>query len=1623
MIDYTDMATGKKSIAGYRVIKEIEQGNYSRVYQVCDKKNRDLILKISLKNNPQFNQLIIREFQILSQFHHPNIVEVYDCDMTEDGTAFFTCEYIKGKSINECFNEFSEEFVEAIIQVINGLAEFHNRGFIHSDLKPEHILYNQEEKRIKIIDFGFAGITKQPVIKYGTLGYVAPEVLKGIGADQRSDLYSLGIIIYEVLTGRRPERPYKIDKKIPEGINDVIARLISEEPSFRPTAPELYDIFNHYLKKGKVVTSVYEVRLPPTVFVVSKRMMDRLTSIRGETIIITGETGTGKTRLLKELKSEYLFKNYTGLFLTAEQIEYFHEAICDFIGYRDLKFADKEDRFQIYEEITEKLLEFAIGKNLFIMVDDIDEMNDYELGLFRYIGHSLKGTSIIMLGTARPDKRIKDLNFSEVALVPFSPEQTGELLEKTFFKIRIDNISDFTRWLYHQTGGNPLFIVEVLKALYQQKVLYYQNNQWCIAIDSIKEAKLPKKIEEILSMRLNALVPEEISLLKILCIIDYPLELSIIQAITPSPFHIGMEFLKNADLIREECINGKRIFHLTNTIVKEIVEKKIGKEESRKIITNAISVMEKHLPKEKQFYPVLARLCEEIGEDKKAYQYLLLSGEEAERINDLQDAVFYYKKAIEYSRKFEPERYSEFLLRIADLELNLGENKEAIDYFKRAIDFPKTKIRAMYGLGKTYSVIGNYGEAEKHLKWALSELNNKQSEDYLSINNRLAYCLINMGNYRDAEQILLESLKIAREIKNPEMESEALYYYATLFWFKGEFNKVKETCQSLLNLCERHNLDKQFTYTTNLLSLFYIQSGDIENGLKFIEMAVKGFQKIKDLNALLSALGNQALLHSQKGEIQKSIEIYERVIFDSLRSGNKVTQLIALCGLGGIFEETGRFDKAIEFYQRAIEIAPDSVYANYGVSMVYYKKGEIDRAKEVLEKGVKEKGAVLYLIGLAMVYCVMGRIEDAENFMKRGLEKIKEAKPDISIGIEIYLRAGQFYYEREDFEESLKWAEKIEKIAGEFSREYCIARALIEICKFRLKRIKEMDIEKILQKLKDNGFLYDYVLLKKQKIEGLIEQEITPDEIRGITEDLSSIEQIFKSMGADLELNRTQRLKLKLFPEIVRDYSRRIISVQYLDTFSKLAELISSELGSEDFIKNVLDLIINATNAERGAIFIKSKGKLEFVAGRNIDRKTIKDAGELSRSAIEELNRNKVVFVPNALEDPNFSIRKSVQLNQIRSILCIPLGIGENVIGAIYLDSRMSGSMFDERDRDFLITVAKILASIIEKSIAFKELIEQVSLLKSDVIKEIGKGYLIGKSRAIKKIYRLIEDIGPTDAPVLILGETGVGKGMIARLIHLKSKRRDKKFLSINCGTIPETLLESELFGYKRGAFTGAITDKKGLLEEGEAGTVFLDEITNTSPPFQAKILEAIEDKVIRRIGETQVRNIDVRFLLATNKDLEIEVEEGRFRKDLYYRINVFRIEIPPLRERIEDIPALAEFFLKSKCEELNKQIAGFTPEAIEALKEYPWPGNVRELQNVIERIVVLSKKPLVELKDLELGGLKEREIKTLKELTKEAILETLTSTNWHIKETARILGVSRRTIERYIKRYNITRS
>lgn len=331
---------------------------------------------------------------------------------------------------------------------------------------------------------------------------------------------------------------------------------------------------------------------------------------------------------------------------------------------------------------------------------------------------------------------------------------------------------------------------------------------------------------------------------------------------------------------------------------------------------------------------------------------------------------------------------------------------------------------------------------------------------------------------------------------------------------------------------------------------------------------------------------------------------------------------------------------------------------------------------------------------------------------------------------------------------------------------------------------------------------------------------------------------------------------------------------------------------------------------------------------------------------------------------------------------------------------------------------------LIERLIRSQELVREVSYLRKELSKQYKFHDLISKSPKMQQIFELAKVVAKSNSNVLILGESGTGKELLARAIHNESPRANGPFVAVSCVAIPDTLLESELFGHEKGAFTDAIAQKKGKFELAHGGTLFLDEIGDISPKMQLALLRVLEEREFTRVGGTKPIKVDVRIIAATNRNLQKAVEEGRFRDDLYYRLNVITIHIPPLRERKEDIPLLVEHFVEKFNIQMGKRVKGVSQEAMRLLMEYDWPGNVRELENVMERAMVITKGELITPEDLFLPTSRKAEENpmSLEAVEKAHILKVLNETGWNIQRSAQILGIDRTTLYHKIRRYGLKR-
>jgi transcriptional regulator with GAF, ATPase, and Fis domain len=482
-----------------------------------------------------------------------------------------------------------------------------------------------------------------------------------------------------------------------------------------------------------------------------------------------------------------------------------------------------------------------------------------------------------------------------------------------------------------------------------------------------------------------------------------------------------------------------------------------------------------------------------------------------------------------------------------------------------------------------------------------------------------------------------------------------------------------------------------------------------------------------------------------------------------------------------------------------------------------------------------------------------------------------------------------------------------------------------------------------------------------------------------------------------------------------------------LNALLKIATGIGSIRDQESLQWQLLGLIFDVVPAERGAVLLFN-GTEEFSSAVGWDRvQGPAHPVRVSRTVVQRIRRDGVgLVVSDVSGDVTLAHVQTLAELHVHSVLCVPLLVSGKVVGAIYLDSKSATRHFDEGHLQVMTAVAGIASLALDNVRHWEQLQQENQLLRAEVNLEHD---MLGASQRMREVFEFIRRVAPTDSTVLIEGESGTGKEMVARAIHRNSSRADRPFVAINCAAIAETLLESELFGHEKGAFTGAVSQKKGKMEAADGGTLFLDEVSELAPSLQAKLLRVLQEREFERVGGIRPLKLDIRVIAATNRLLREEVQNGTFRKDLYYRLNVVTITMPALRDRREDIPLLADHFIAKASRKCKARMRPLSAEARACLIAYDWPGNVRELENAIERALVLGSTESILADDLPEAVLEAgspltvstaKYLGTIKDTKRQLILQALQQANGGYIEAAKALGMHPNSLLRLIRRLDL---
>ena len=1621
--------TGTILDSKYQIQAHLGTGGMGEVYRVLDlEQGQEYALKIlnEMMDEQAVRRRFHREFQVLSRLQHPRLVRTHTWGFAED-RPYFTMEYLPGKTLEKIIADQAllgqfraSHFFALVQQLAEGLAYIHAQGAVHRDLKPSNIMVLETEVGIEttILDMGLAkfrhlhsvSIT-QTGATIGTAEYMSPEQGKGLWVDHRSDLYSLGVILYEMLTGVPPfsgqnpisvimkhirESPPPMDEVnivVPEQMKQIVLKLLAKGAVDRyQSAEELVQALNNVAPSELVLLEDEQRDVPVKVmrpqFVGRESEMKILGAMlrdvqAGEqrVVLISGEPGVGKSRLTEELLGDALIHDFLCLKGAGqEEGGQIYGALIDaFQGTTDL-VGGKMDKFSAMERWLQLLKTLRQKQPIVLCLEDIQWLDELTLEFLQYALRDPEPCPFLLCLTCRwsnieplaeeIENFIHSNEFAEATQMPLKNlprEEVGYLAASMLGERSIP--SDALQTLFRETGGQPLFVVEAVRTLVNAGVVRQDVSgdwQW----GEFSETLLSDDISEVLYRRITALSAMQQRVLEYVCVFLSDFSFELLAAVWRGDELELLDILD--DLIAEgllaPCREDEDRYQFSQEVCRRAIYDRIQNVRRRLLHREIGNALEK-MDDAEELMEELADHFAAAEERDKAVKYARMAGKKALEKHAYRQALRRFEAVRDWTMNdaFESQADAiDFLCDYADVLRNCDQHNKALELLDEAQallpdDRNDLKARILNREGSIHSVLQHGKIAEEYMLEALQlyhDLGDVEGE--IQALGGLAYLCDVSGRHEEAIAYMRREIEKYATLGKAQNKA-VLQRREGLFALVGfRFKIAKAHLEPTVKTAQQLGLEYHRIWALNLLQRVYFYLGDLNRA--------------------------EAVCYEVIGEWQKRGVIH--------------LEAVNFLYLGELALERGDFAEALEYAEISAERfletpRKDYVYRAYAISATAAARmGDVEPAMEWAERASEGTQQIsgMYTGILPLVYCGIGvalakagRINEAEEVFEQAIECRRESKGDH--WARALLMVGEFYLERDDMTKAQEYLEAAKQAFEEMEMSYFLRRT-------------QMLFSQLSHDEDDRG--RDAVPMFQ-----------SGESSRG--EDLPAIVQAGAASISEISVDTLSVDRLRLLYEVSRE----------LTTERDLKVLLDRVLGN---------LLTVYSAAERVLVAIKNEASQGFVVDairhHNVEADDLEElSGGIIRRVIET---NEPVLSIDAQTDDRLNWYQSVIDYHIRSVLCVSLfHVEEGVIGALYVDHRGMDNAFSQADQTFLQAFANLVSVALVNARMHEQLEEKAQYLQQEVERRYQLGDLFGQSDAMQMVYQFIERAAKSDIPVLVQGETGTGKELAARAIHYNSTRKDQRFLSENCAALSPELLQSELFGHKKGAFTGANEDHKGIFEVANGGTVFLDEIGDAPPQLQRSLLRVLQEGEVRRVGETVDRAVDVRIITATNRDLKKEVENGSFREDLYYRLHVIQIDMPPLREHLEDVPLLAEHLLIRAKEESNKSVGGLTVGAIRALTNYNWPGNVRELENEIRRAVALAEEEgditpalfsesigdTVSDTPVEYQGrLKDR----MQEYEKRLIMDALEKYEGNIKRTAEELGLVRASLYRKMNRLGL---
>ncbi|HEX2874297.1 MAG TPA: sigma 54-interacting transcriptional regulator [Polyangiaceae bacterium] len=1576
----------------YRVGTPLGQGGMGSVFQAREEpEGLELTVKQLRLDAPDLLESFRGEFALLSRVSAPHLLRVVDFGserLRGEPHHYYVAERVDGVTLGERAQRTAgAELLRAVGDAVLGLSALHEAGIRHGDFTPANVLVDRSGGGV-LIDLGCArpfGVTEHLA---GTERYLAPELLEGRAGDARSDLYGVGRTLESLFAGGA--RP-------PAAVERLMARLLRTDPAARPLdcAEVLAALGRKARPLGKSWTPARLLGREAEVARFESWLSALLSGDSGPRVFgLWGGAGMGSSRLLRELtwRAQVRLSVLRGhteqpvgrLLATAL-------GLAEVVGTRRGVLA----AVSVLAERAEPLL---------LVVEDAERLPSEEQELLVSLVRSLgpRG-NLALLVSSRAAFEGDGVSSLECGALPSAAVEawTSPLLTEKR-----------ARELGRQSQGSPRRIEQLLA-------------EQLGALPEAKSAESGKAGKASLG-ELSA--PERETL-------------ALIYSQTGEVFahSLGLNWSELDPLLERRLVerDGEEL-RLSGAAREAVARGALSAAELAKahlLAAGWFALQEAERGGGTRAARVIHHLVR--GGDVARAEALLSAESTALRGGPRQVGKLLLP-LVDASRR------SQVLLELAGLLLELGQPRAAVRAAARAARHgkgPELRRRAALLASDGLTRLGRPARAELLLGglWAAGG-QAVSGPDGAEVLQRLARARLSRGDYAGARDTAERALEEGPAALVAGLTHETLGVACA---YLGDAERAQAELNQALSLLAEQARPRDRSRIQSHRAMVAFRAGRVEPALADYAGAL-ALAEEHDLDDLIATgLLNLGTAEQQAGLWGEALRHYQRGVTFASAASRTSTELTLEFNLANLHAEIGAFERAEEALSR-LELKSAAAKLSHFAPGIALIRAEIRLARAEPEAAEKEL--------LAAERLLQGRAQPRELF------EVRLRRVDVEL-----LRD-----KPQEAERKLKAlaSSQPDDAAADLSLGLELARARVDAALGRTNALERLESARV-----------------RAQREGLLALEATLEtELSQAAQRLGSVD------DARARTERARRLWDRIgqglpsgLTSLFWRHARRAPLVEPSRSFATAAEAaaggheaeayrrllslnrrLNSSLSLERVLEYAVQAALDLTEAERAFLLLTSASadgaglSAEVAVARSTDPALPEGEGPSQSIVRRTLEREEPILTTDAQGDPRFAGQGSVHALRLKSVLSVPVLSPSGVLGVLYVDCRVQRGRFSEGERALLLAFADQLALAINNARLHQELerkgaelarqkhaVEQLSRGQAREIERLKRevqtqrqnlelrydySQIVGRGPAMRAVLERLDRVIDSEASVLVLGESGTGKELVARAIHWNGPRKSGPFLGLNCAALPESLLESELFGHVRGAFTGADRDKQGLLQAAAGGTLFLDELGELSPATQAKLLRVLQEREVRPLGSEKSVPLDVRLLAATHRELDRAMAEGKFREDLYYRIAVVTVQLPPLRERPEDLPVLCEKILQRLGQDAGKQPPQLGQDALRRLSAHPFPGNVRELENVLTRAFVLAPGSKLRAEDLDLGGRRApapraRSRRDFEADEKDRILAALRAARWNVSVVSRTLGIPRNTLYRKLQRYGLERA